>query len=55
MCECRGSYLDDMTSERVDAQGVANIASALQSVFKDKVCVAIWTYCEVTALELRWH
>ncbi|EIE22978.1 CIA30-domain-containing protein [Coccomyxa subellipsoidea C-169] len=29
-------YLDDMTSERVDAQGVANIASALQSVFKDK-------------------
>lgn len=26
-----------MTSERVDAQGVANIAKALQSVFKDKV------------------
>ncbi|CAL8465559.1 g5095 [Coccomyxa elongata] len=29
-------YLDDMTSERVDAQGVANIAKALQSVFKEK-------------------
>jgi hypothetical protein len=27
-----------MTSERVDAQGVTNIASALQSVLKDKVC-----------------
>lgn len=26
-----------MTSERVDAQGVANIAKALQSVFKEKV------------------
>ena len=34
-------YLDDMTSERVDAQGVTNIACSLQNVFKDKVCAAV--------------
>jgi len=42
-CLCNRRYLDNLTSERVDAEGVANIAEALKAVFKDKVSRHIFT------------
>lgn len=41
-----GRYLDDMTSERVDAQGVANVAQALKAALGDAaVCLHAFSLC----------
>lgn len=54
-------YLDGLTSERVDAAGVANIAETLKAVFKDRVSRHIFTclmrlckarFCKVPCMRL---
>ena len=44
-------YLDNMTSERVDAEGVKNVAAAA----KQKIKAKVWRFCQSMPVTQAWN